>query len=97
MNHTFLIVISMISVAVIIVSVYFGTKQCCSVKRPEWYDLITPGDDADAASFRRDYLPDADTLSEEGGSLMEVAGLESPPLKPDQSPFIGSKGYLNYQ
>ena len=83
MNALLLLTISGISILVILISIYFGIKKCCSSKRqfPENFipknSYAAPGsDEAEARLFQRDWLPPADDIEERGGMYEQLAGIQ---------------------
>lgn len=100
MNTTFLVAVSVAAILAIILSIYYGTKKCCgSSLGKRLVEMFMPRDaygalwseEADAWLLQRSYLPASDTLTEHGGTLEELAGIEpSGSPYPEGGPFMNS-------
>jgi hypothetical protein len=83
MNHLY-VAIGVVSLLAIILSIHYGTKNCCGMPGQKHafdegfipaYDYAAPGsDEADARMWQTDWLPPADDLTERGGSYMQLGG-----------------------
>jgi hypothetical protein len=75
----------------ILVGLVLHTRHCVDedyiIPRPH-----TP--EGDAALLQKTFLPDADTLSEEGGGYAIEQGIESPTVSPADDPWLRRQSYL---
>ncbi len=83
MNTVFLVAVSILSIIIIVLSVYYGTKQCCSgMSGRRFLEKFIPrntyappgSDEWEAMQWQQDWLPS--DIPERGGQYEEDVGIQ---------------------